>query len=176
MQNGHVNSNIQILFPEKPSLAESEDNQLDADLDKNKEENENDSDIGDNFDSYLIIDQEEMDNTDRNAVHECPICTEDFPRSQMRKLKYCGHLYCKDCFTEYLHLKIVEKQVLDIPCPDPGCEETITYSEVQLTNAYNSNIYNITSHWKIHKFLNRSRNQSLSNISKNTKILVCKQH
>lgn len=135
MQNEHINTHIHHLhYSEKQSIADvNEPNPIfDMDLANNNEKNENKDEIIDTFDSYLVVDQEELDNTDWNAIHECPICTDEFPRSQMIKLKHCKHLYCNACFTEYLQLKIVEKQVLDIPCPDPRCDETISYTEVRL--------------------------------------------
>lgn len=135
MQHEHIDTHVHHMhFANNQPVVDVEKPILDLDLPSNNtENNQNISELIETFDSYLLAEQEELDNeTDWNAVHECPICTEEFPRSQMTKLKHCGHLYCKSCFTEYLQLKIVEKQVLDIPCPDPNCEETISYSEVRL--------------------------------------------
>jgi hypothetical protein len=126
LQHEHVNTHIHHLhYSNSQPVVDVE--KPESDLDVTHEADE----FSDTFESYLIVDQEELDNTDWNTVHECPICTDEFPRSQMCKLKHCGHLYCNTCFTEYLQLKIVEKQVLDIPCPDPRCEETVSYTEVR---------------------------------------------
>jgi predicted nucleotidyltransferase len=132
LQHEHINTHIHHLhYSNSQPVVDVEKPESDLDVTHDAENKENNNEFSDTFESYLIVDQGELDNTDRNAVHECPICTDEFPRSQMCKLKFCGHLYCNTCFTEYLQLKIVEKQVLDIPCPDPRCEETVSYTEIQ---------------------------------------------
>jgi len=56
----------------------------------------------------------------------CPICTEDYPVSQILTPLPCKHYFCSTCLKEYLAVKINSNQVLDIPCPQAGCPEVFT--------------------------------------------------
>ena len=56
----------------------------------------------------------------------CPICGEVLLKSDIKinKLK-CKHLFCTDCFFNYLKEKINNNQFLQITCPEKDCEEII---------------------------------------------------
>jgi hypothetical protein len=61
--------------------------------------------------------------------YECLICQGDVGNSREIVLG-CDHVFCMDCFKEYLALKVSEAQVLSIRCPNHQCttvlpEETI---------------------------------------------------
>ncbi|KAJ5076673.1 intein-containing e3 ubiquitin-protein ligase ari5-related precursor [Anaeramoeba ignava] len=60
----------------------------------------------------------------------CGICGEDFEDNpdEMFALD-CGHAFCKDCWRNYLNLKIKEAQVGAIPCPGFRCQNKVS-SEV----------------------------------------------
>jgi len=59
----------------------------------------------------------------------------------------CGHLYCRDCFLDYLRLAISEGQPFKT-CPSEGCKEVLTPSIVEKYLKFDTEIYN-----KYKKFL-----------------------
>jgi hypothetical protein len=60
----------------------------------------------------------------------CPICTDDYKRSECFSFEQCGHIYCQDCLQGYFASKIKEKNVIDIKCPDPTCSTIVQYHEI----------------------------------------------
>lgn len=52
---------------------------------------------------------------------QCGICFETFPATSMHAAA-CGHRYCKDCWTGYVHTAVESgPKCLDLRCPDPEC-------------------------------------------------------
>lgn len=62
----------------------------------------------------------EVKESDDFGVNTCLIC-EDRPPAALVRVEGCGHGFCKDCFVEYLNLKVNEAQVLSIVCPQHKC-------------------------------------------------------
>ena len=59
-------------------------------------------------------------------ANSCPICTEDYPITDLQTLLPCKHHFCSACLKEYLAVKINSNQVLNISCPQSGCTEIFT--------------------------------------------------
>ncbi|KAL6773642.1 hypothetical protein ACKKBG_A21960 [Auxenochlorella protothecoides x Auxenochlorella symbiontica] len=56
-----------------------------------------------------------------DAEGQCGICFETFPATSMHAAA-CGHRYCKDCWTGYVHTAVESgPKCLDLRCPDPEC-------------------------------------------------------
>jgi IBR domain, a half RING-finger domain len=74
---------------------------------------------------------------DENAVQECPVCFDEFPRSEMRSFLSCdNHLHCKDCMSDYLEAKIADGEVDKLVCPDLNCDAKPEEYEIEsLTTA-----------------------------------------
>ena len=87
--------------------------------------------------SHAQIEEEENE-TDDEAEHECAICMDDFSRHDMCRYRLgdyvpimlrhtnprllfsrCRHLYCKECLNHYYVTSINEGDALHIQCPDP---------------------------------------------------------
>src|SRR5436189_2621733 len=47
----------------------------------------------------------------------CAICFDDMETDECVVFAPCNHVACIDCFTQYLTIKINEKQVWNITCP-----------------------------------------------------------
>jgi len=60
----------------------------------------------------------------------CFICFDDVPASKILVAK-CTHNYCKDCWENYLSIKIRDGAVLNIQCPYPGCRRAVDNKEIQ---------------------------------------------
>ena len=55
----------------------------------------------------------------------CPICYGELENDKIG-LK-CGHLFCKDCYTEYLKTRLEDPlTVIASPCPNKGCNLIVT--------------------------------------------------
>ncbi|XP_033300887.1 E3 ubiquitin-protein ligase RNF14-like [Bombus bifarius] len=67
----------------------------------------------------------------QNNYFECIICFDRLCGQKCIKLKNCGHIYCKNCISEYITIKIKEDNVTGITCPDLSCNLDITINEVK---------------------------------------------
>lgn len=63
-------------------------------------------------------------NEEENSIR-CPICFDDYKMGDMKKLKYCGHRFCEECWRIYIHTSISNEGAgcLDLRCPNviPKC-------------------------------------------------------
>ena len=64
-------------------------------------------------------------------TYECPICYSDYPIENIYRLDGCYHSYCRDCLQNHFKLKISERQLRKIDCPDPTCKVIITPSQIK---------------------------------------------
>jgi len=58
---------------------------------------------------------------ERTAVIECTICLNDTKVSKMTRIP-CGHLFCNECWIEYIKTKIYDGAVTEIFCAAKGCK------------------------------------------------------
>jgi len=65
----------------------------------------------------------------QEKTFDCPICYSTEPVKEACSYD-CGHLYCQECFKDYLKLAIQEAQPLK-SCPQEGCKEILTPSIVE---------------------------------------------
>lgn len=63
--------------------------------------------------------------------YECTICMEDYDGSKMKQF-VCGHIFCADCWQEYLVFTISNGQVTAISCPSRGC--SVQLDELTISN------------------------------------------
>lgn len=52
---------------------------------------------------------------------QCKICFEGVPLGHAYHLN-CGHMYCKQCVKEFINEKINNREVLELKCPEEGCD------------------------------------------------------
>jgi len=77
----------------------------------------------------------------------CPVCYDDLPAEETIAAP-CGHFYCKDCYSDYLSIKIKDgPSCIETTCPKQGCNTTVPpqmFSSLQkeLTEKYNRFIVN----------------------------------
>ena len=68
---------------------------------------------------------------ERQQPATCPICLGDYPLDELRSCLKCKHSFCQTCLTEYLNVKVNNNEVLDILCPQSGCQELFTKKSVK---------------------------------------------
>ena len=83
-----------------------------------------------NIDNDLI---EENNQNDNNA--ECEVCYEDIDEENKDKNKIpCGHLFCSNCWYNYLKTLILEAKVDNIKCMDHECQDHISDEFIMKSN------------------------------------------
>eukprot|EP00826_Nyctotherus_ovalis_P041543 TRINITY_DN4201_c0_g1_i10.p1 TRINITY_DN4201_c0_g1~~TRINITY_DN4201_c0_g1_i10.p1 ORF type:complete len:440 (-),score=43.69 TRINITY_DN4201_c0_g1_i10:18-1337(-) len=66
----------------------------------------------------------------RTAV-ECKICFEGVPLDSGFYLT-CGHVYCKGCIKGFLEVKIENRELLELKCPEEGCKKRFGKNEIEM--------------------------------------------
>ncbi|KAJ8667146.1 hypothetical protein QAD02_008808 [Eretmocerus hayati] len=66
-----------------------------------------------------------------NQFHECGICFDTYVGKLCLKVDTCEHVFCKDCFAEFLQIKIKERNVMCIQCPAHDCRVILKSGQVQ---------------------------------------------
>ena len=66
----------------------------------------------------------------RLALHSCDICLTDKVGGQCLQFLGCRHVYCRDCITGYLTVRIGEGAVSNLNCPTEGCGTQILPTQV----------------------------------------------
>ncbi|XP_061169604.1 ankyrin repeat and IBR domain-containing protein 1-like [Saccostrea echinata] len=59
----------------------------------------------------------------QNSTGICDICMESFVISEDHVSMTCDHMFCRDCWREYLNLKIQEGDAHNITCPAYQCDK-----------------------------------------------------
>jgi len=59
----------------------------------------------------------------------CGICFDDLPGDKIHNAP-CGHFYCVDCLRMHYKVKIMDGDVLRLPCVEPGCDREIKDEEI----------------------------------------------
>ncbi|KAI9326874.1 hypothetical protein BDR26DRAFT_809226 [Obelidium mucronatum] len=64
------------------------------------------------------------------AAFECQICYDDTPTE--KAALNCNHAFCKSCYSQYLHTKIVDEgEAARIQCPDSKCHVLVDEESVE---------------------------------------------
>ena len=72
----------------------------------------------------IIIDDKNIDNED-DLYDECEVCYEKIENKELNKIP-CGHLFCTQCWFNYLKTLITEAKVEKIKCMNHECNENIS--------------------------------------------------
>ena len=64
------------------------------------------------------------------ALHSCDICFTDKVGGQCVQFLGCHHVYCKDCMSGYLNVRIAEGAVSNLNCPTEDCGTQILPNQV----------------------------------------------
>ncbi|XP_058791987.1 E3 ubiquitin-protein ligase RNF14-like [Phymastichus coffea] len=65
-------------------------------------------------------------------LHECGICFEKYFGKTCEKITPCGHIFCKYCLTEFLTVRISERNInSNLVCPATGCIENISFDQIR---------------------------------------------
>jgi len=70
----------------------------------------------------------------------CSICICEYLPEELKSSLPCKHTFCSTCLSEYLHTKIHANEILNIPCPQVGCQELFTekvIKDILPTSGYN---------------------------------------
>lgn len=70
----------------------------------------------------VAINLESSDQLTQASNIMCPICLEKYPKSEFIPLLPCTHKFCHHCLQSYLQERINRLKVLNITCPQEGCE------------------------------------------------------
>ena len=85
-----------------------------------------------------------------NLIDECEVCYEELEKEE-KKLNSmpCGHIFCTNCWFNYLKTSIIEAKVEKIKCMEHGCNEIV--SEDFILKHINENDDLITKYKKFKK-------------------------
>ena len=64
------------------------------------------------------------------SLHSCDICFTDKVGGQCVQFLGCHHVYCRDCMSGYLQVRIGEGAVSNLNCPTEGCGTQILPNQV----------------------------------------------
>jgi len=59
---------------------------------------------------------------------DCLVCWDE---ALLYKLPGCEHTYCYDCMEEYLGVKVMNGEVLEVTCPHPDCDTELQSSVIE---------------------------------------------
>ena len=62
---------------------------------------------------------------------ECTICAEEFDGTNAFSLEACRHVFCLDCWEQYLTIKITEGSFGELSCPHSGCTSLVPRRAVE---------------------------------------------
>ena len=62
---------------------------------------------------------------------DCKVCGEDRAGADCVRLMRCGHIYCRNCLTNYYTVLIRDGEVQNLRCPEDQCPEQATPREVR---------------------------------------------
>ena len=69
----------------------------------------------------------------RQSLRQCGICFDSFPAASLcTAAAACGHLFCWSCFYHFLVSRVDESRVLELRCPQPGCQRPVLDAEAKL--------------------------------------------
>eukprot|EP00826_Nyctotherus_ovalis_P052630 TRINITY_DN670_c0_g2_i5.p1 TRINITY_DN670_c0_g2~~TRINITY_DN670_c0_g2_i5.p1 ORF type:complete len:442 (+),score=76.24 TRINITY_DN670_c0_g2_i5:102-1427(+) len=60
----------------------------------------------------------------------CKICMDGLPLGHEFYLS-CGHMHCRNCVSEFLTMNITNRSILDLKCPEEGCEARFTKADIR---------------------------------------------
>jgi ariadne-1 len=65
---------------------------------------------------------------EENELITCPICFDGYTILEMKELKYCGHLFCEECWRGYIHTSINNDGLgcLNLRCPNLRCRAVVS--------------------------------------------------
>lgn len=78
----------------------------------------------------ISYDREQHRKQFENNFYTCHICCEEHRGSHCIELKNCGHVYCRSCMKEYVHIKINE-HIKIISCPTLDCSFEMNDNDIK---------------------------------------------
>ncbi|KAK2381400.1 RING/U-box superfamily protein [Trifolium repens] len=59
-----------------------------------------------------------------SQIRTCDICFDTFSKDDI-KSSWCGHLFCIDCWNQYIDTNIDDRNCFDLRCPQPSCNAVV---------------------------------------------------
>lgn len=63
--------------------------------------------------------------------HECGICFGEYSGKTCEKISSCCHIFCRNCLTNFLTVRITDRNVNKIECPATECTVQIQYDQIK---------------------------------------------
>ncbi len=67
---------------------------------------------------------------DGKVVVDCGICFDEIDRSRV-PVTDCKHIFCQECWTQYLEVNIKDGNIKKLKCPDPECDRKVSDKEIE---------------------------------------------
>jgi len=67
----------------------------------------------------------------RHESHFCRICFEEKRGSNCVRVQLCGHIFCRDCISQYLSVNIKDGNLRALLCPHVGCGTSFTVVQIR---------------------------------------------
>ena len=115
-------------------------NHLDNEQDINAKEDQED------YNNNIVINEDnqnqEIEKSDNFFIlnDKCGVCYEDFKKEEKRYMCSSGHLFCTNCWFEYLKSKILEGMVEPIKCMGYGCDKFLSDEFILLIISIDDNL------------------------------------
>ncbi|KAF7407221.1 hypothetical protein HZH66_001758 [Vespula vulgaris] len=107
--------------------------------------------FGKNPIQFLIDYNEKRNHIEFNkSLYTCKICFTDKLGEHCIKFLPCSHIFCKNCISDYLEIKIKDGSVQNISCPEEKCTSEATPGQIkdlvspEMFAKYDSILLNVT--------------------------------
>ena len=105
------------------------------------------------------------ENNQNNNIEECEVCYDDIDGENKDKNKIpCGHLFCTNCWYNYLKTLILEAKVDNIKCMDHECQNHISDDFVMKHISHNDNLVEKYKKFKKRSEIIKDKNKKLNKI------------
>ena len=102
------------------------------------------------------------ENNQNNNIAECEVCYDDIDGENKDKNKIpCGHLFCTNCWYNYLKTLILEAKVDNIKCMDHECQNHISDDFVMKHISHNDNLVEKYKKFKKRSEIIKDKNKKL---------------
>ena len=139
----HLNYIPQNLLDDQPNLIlnNNNNNQNIINIENNIIEGNEGNDLNNNQDIINIGNNIIENNNQNNNNNECQVCYEEIDEENKENNKLpCGHLFCTNCWFNYLKTSILEAKVENIKCMDHECQEHVSEEFIILHISVNDNL------------------------------------
>ena len=75
-------------------------------------------------------------------TNNCPTCFSEKSQDNFMKLGFCGHSFCKECWTEYIDAEISHFNILKLKCHEHCCSYILSPPAPQET-------LDVQTFWKV---------------------------